>query len=107
MGRLVLIHVIMDMVFSSPVHQDPLLVVDIIDDAWAAETLPVEDVVVAPDDITNLEEDDPSTQHEEHEDDKWNDLALEEFTSNISAQANNSESTAPRSPPFHTPNQCR
>lgn len=67
----------MDMVFSAPVHQDPLLMIEIIDKQWAAETLPVEDIVVAPAEMTNLEEDEPPVPPEEDEADKWNDLSLD------------------------------
>lgn len=69
----------MDMVYSAPIHQDPLLMIDIVDDAWAAETLPVEDVVVAPAYMLNLEEDETATSNDGEDDDKWNDLSLDQF----------------------------
>lgn len=74
------------MVFSAPVHQDPMLIIEIVDEAWAAETLPIEDVVVAQAEMANLEEEDPNASQEDCDADKWNDLALDEFTSHISAQ---------------------
>lgn len=71
----------MDMVYSAPIHIDPLLVIEIIDDAWASERLPVEDVVVAPSEMTNLEEDEPAVTQEEEDEDKWNDLGVDELAS--------------------------
>lgn len=68
----------MDMVFSTPVHQDPVLVVEIIDDGWAAEVLPIEEVETPPG-VTNNVDDDPSGQQEEDDQNKWNDLGLEEL----------------------------
>lgn len=82
----------MDMVFSAPIHQDPMLLIEIIDEAWAAETLPIEDVVVAQAEMANLEEDEPNPTQEDYDADKWNDLALDEFTSHISDQTYNSNS---------------
>lgn len=71
----------MDMVYSAPVHQDPLLAIDVIDEAWAQETLPVEDVEVPAAALVNIDEDDPNVPHEEDDDNKWNDLALDELSS--------------------------
>lgn len=82
------------MVFSAPIHQDPLLVIEIVDDAWAAETLPVEDVVVAPTEMTNLEEDEPTATQDDDDEDKWNDLALDEYASHISGLTYHSDSDA-------------
>lgn len=93
------------MVFSAPVHQDPLLIIDIVDDAWAADTLPVEDVVVSPAEITNLEDDEPSAQPEEEDDDKWTDLTLDEFASRTSLRRQSTSKVPPSTTPRRT--QCR
>lgn len=69
----------MDMAFSAPVHQDAHLLIDIVDESWAAETMPVEDVEVPPTAMTNMDDDDPTAPQEEEDDNKWNDLALEEL----------------------------
>ena len=82
---------IMDMVYSAPVHQDPLLMIEIVDDTWAAETLPVEDVVVAPSEMTNLEEDEPAATPEEEDENKWTDLAIDELTTAITMSTYNTD----------------
>lgn len=74
----------MDMNFSAPVHQDPLLVLEIIDDAWAAETLPIEDIDVAPADLTHLDDEDPALPNDDDDEDKWNDLSLDQLTNTTS-----------------------
>lgn len=98
----------MDMSFSAPIHQDPHVLIDVVDEAWAAETLPVEDVDVPPTAITNIDEDDPTAHQEEEEDNKWTDLALDELSSTAPPPAaasnanrtpvadNNNQSTGPR-----------
>lgn len=55
--------------------------IDVVDEAWAAETMPVEDVEVPPTAMANIDEDDPTVQHEDDDDNKWNDLALDELNS--------------------------
>lgn len=74
----------MDMVYSAPVHVDALLLLEIIDDAWAAEKLPVEDIVVPPSEMVNLDDDDPPTAPDD-DDDKWNDLGLDELAASTFA----------------------
>lgn len=81
----------MDMNFSAPIHQDPLLVADILDEAWASETLPVEDIEVPQSAIGNVEDDDAAATNEEEDDNKWMYLALDEFAPLTSAPAPNPE----------------
>lgn len=74
------IFIAMDMSFSAPVHQDAHLLIDIVDEAWAADTLPVEDIEVPPTAITNIDEDDPTAHQEDGDENKWTDLALDELS---------------------------
>lgn len=78
--------------------------IDIVDEDWAAATLPIEEIVIEPNELTNLEEDEHCPQ-EEDSDARWNDLSLEEFDSRASTHAVNSDPVAVRSPTVR--NQCR
>lgn len=69
----------MDMVFSMPIHQDPHVALGIVDEAWAAETLPVDDINIPANAVANVEDDDPSAQNDDEDENKWNDLGLEEL----------------------------
>lgn len=68
------------MQFSAPVHQDALLIMNIVDEVWAAETLPIEDITVPASDMNNVEEDDTGIAQEDDDVNKWNDFALEQFS---------------------------
>lgn len=65
----------MDMVYSAPVHIDAAVLIHVVDDAWATETLPVEDVEVPPSAVANVDDDDGVAQEEEDVN-KWNELQL-------------------------------
>ena len=69
----------MDMNFSAPVHQDPLLVVELIDETWASETLPAEDIELPQSAVAHVEDDDTAVANDTDEDDKWTDNGLEDF----------------------------
>lgn len=70
----------MDMVFSAPVHQDPQLIIDIVDEVWAAETLPIEDIEVPANSMAGVDDDDPTAANEQEEEDKWNDFGVDELS---------------------------
>lgn len=76
----------MDMMFSMPIHQDPHTILSIVDEVWAAETLPIEDIIVPANAVTNVDDDDPSSPNEYEDENKWNDLGLEEL--NTAASSN-------------------
>lgn len=86
----------MDMNFSAPVHQDPLLVIEIIDEAWASETLPTDDIEVTQSALANGEDEDATVANDSEENDKWTDLALEEFKPIADAPAPVIASDTPR-----------
>lgn len=65
--------------------------VEIVDDAWAAETLPVEDVVVAPSEMTNLEEDEPAVAPDDDDDNKWTDIGIDELSCAIAMSTYNTD----------------
>lgn len=67
------------MVFSMPIHQDPHVTILIVDETWAAETLPVDDINVPANAIANVDDDDPSAQNEDGNENKWNDLGLDDL----------------------------
>lgn len=69
----------MDMSYSAPVHFDPVLVVHIVDEAWASDTLPIEELSIPPALISNDDDDDGHAASEENEEDKWSELALDKF----------------------------
>lgn len=68
-----------DMVFSAPIHQDPLQTVDIIDQQWATDTLPIEDIQIPSNALSNIDDDDPTLNNEHDDDNKWNHLALDDI----------------------------
>lgn len=72
----------MDMEFSAPVHVDGALVVEVIDNAWASDSLPVDDIEVPAAAVTPLDDDDFAPPFEEvtAHDQKWTDLALDLLT---------------------------
>ncbi|KAI0560185.1 hypothetical protein FGB62_122g035 [Gracilaria domingensis] len=90
----------MDMNFSAPINQDPLLVIHIVDEEWATETLPTEDIELPPSIIPTIEEDDHgAVDEQENEDDKWNDLGLDDFALLASETARPNGSTLPATTP--------
>lgn len=73
----------MDMDFSVPVHMDGYLLVDIIDNAWAADVLPLDDIEVPVSAMTVLDDDDMTIQADEAAlETKWTDLALHTLSLN-------------------------
>jgi chaperone required for assembly of F1-ATPase len=76
----------MDAEFSAPVHVDGSLVVDLIDDEWAADTLPIDDVQVPAAALAPFDEDElaPLTESSAR-DSKWADLALHSFSSAVAS----------------------
>ncbi|CAN8063656.1 unnamed protein product [Agarophyton chilense] len=86
----------MDMNFSAPIHQDPLLIIHIVDEAWTTESLPTEDIDLPPAVIPTIEEDEHAVvEEQENEEDKWNDLGLDEFSSLATETNRPNGSTAP------------
>lgn len=69
----------MDMCYSAPIHMDPLLMIGIVDDYWAAEILPFEDIPLSRDDVLAIREldSDSSSNYDKKDEDVWNDLSLE------------------------------
>lgn len=77
----------MDMNYSAPIHQDPLLLIHIVDESWAAETLPMEDINVPPSALTGVDDQDLAAAGDQDEEEhKWNDLGLDDFSKLISKQ---------------------
>jgi hypothetical protein len=74
----------MDMEFSAPVHMDGALVIEIIDNDWAADTLPTDDVEVPASAVAPLDDDDlagaPPPDDTSAPENRWADLALENFS---------------------------
>lgn len=73
----------MDLMYSAPVHVDAALLMDTIDANWASETLPVEDIEVPADAMPHLDEDDAADTQEADQDEKWNDLGLDQLALRI------------------------
>ncbi len=74
----------MDVDFSAPVNVDGALVLEVIDDEWISDTLPVDDVEVPAAAAGPLDDDDggsPSGDDVSGLETKWTDLALETFSS--------------------------
>lgn len=77
----------MDMEFSAPVHIDAALLLEVIDDEWAADVLPLEDIDVplgaaAPADDDDIDGVAPPTAGDADAadaEDRWTDLALDSF----------------------------
>jgi hypothetical protein len=76
----------MDAEFSAPVHVDGALVVDLIDAAWAADKLPIDDVQVPASALASLDDDDlPIVADNTAPDSKWTDLALDSFVTALAS----------------------
>lgn len=65
----------MDMVYSAPVHYDCHLVLNVIDDEWVNDRLPVEEVDVPAESIAPADDED-AVRAEEEEDEKWGDMGV-------------------------------
>lgn len=65
--------------FSAPVHMDGALILDVIDNAWASDTLPVDDIEVPASAMAPLDDDDfaPPSDDAAAVENKWTDLALD------------------------------
>lgn len=73
----------MDMEFSAPVHMDGALIIDIIDNEWATDTLPMDDIEVPASAVAPLDDDDiagaPLLDDESAPENRWTDLGLDSF----------------------------
>lgn len=93
----------MDMNFSAPIHQDPLLIIHIVSEEWATETLPTDDVEVHPSIFPGVDEDEHGpTDEQENEEDKWNDLGLDNLAK-LAAAGPGRPNGSPNTPSPSTP----
>jgi Apc13p protein len=73
----------MDMEFCAPVHLDGALVIEIIDNEWATDTLPMDDIEVPASAIAPLDDDDiigaPPVDDASAPENRWTDLGLDAF----------------------------
>lgn len=69
----------MDMQFSMPIHQDPHIILSIVDKAWAAAKLPKDEITVPENTVTNTEEDEANAQTEAEDETKWTYLGFDQL----------------------------
>mmetsp|Transcript_55923 Transcript_55923/g.137382 ORF Transcript_55923/g.137382 Transcript_55923/m.137382 type:complete len:84 (-) Transcript_55923:707-958(-) len=78
----------MDAVYSAPLHFDGQLLVDVVDEAWAAATLPIEDVSVPEGVTVHLDDDEvEEVVALENEDAKWTELGLSDLIEDANQSA--------------------
>lgn len=75
------------MIYSAPIHHDPLLTLEIIDEQWASETLPVEDVMVPTEDMPNFDDEEEPTQPDGSDVEKWGDLSLGDMAADLGSDS--------------------